>query len=95
MSVDPELIKQAKAELSALVELGEVNFSTEGRVTTGKDVFVGIKLKPSIYRWLKSRANQYTSGNVNGFVRSILEAIKEKGENTHHANQSARKRIPS
>jgi hypothetical protein len=95
MKVDPELIKQAKAELSALVDLGEINFSTEVAPASSNYVFVGVKLKPSLYRWLKSRANYFTGGNVNGFVRSLLEGMKEKQENTHNANQSSRKRIPS
>ena len=95
MKVDPNLIKQAKAEINALVDLGEINFPTEVVPSSGRDVFVGIKLKPSLYKWLKSRANYFTGGNVNGFIRSLLEEIRAKQESTHNANQSSRKRLPS
>jgi hypothetical protein len=95
MKVDPELIKQAKAELSALVDLGKVDFSTDTAPSSSNYVFVGVKLKPALYRWVKAQANYFSIGNVNGFVRSLLEGIKEKQENTHNANQSSRKRIPS
>lgn len=95
MKVDPKFLEKAKAELCALVALGEVSFDATPAPSNGKDVFVGIKLKPSMYRWVKSCANQYTSGNVNGFIRAVLESVKANEENTHHASKPTRKRIPS
>jgi hypothetical protein len=96
MSIDPKLVEQARSELANLVILGEVGFEEKPKhADNSKYVFVGMKFKPTLYRWVKLRSNQYTGGNVGGFIKSLLQSVKDKEEDTHHASKSTRKRLPS
>ena len=96
MSIDPKLVEQARSELANLVTLGEVAFVEKPKTPDNQNyVFVGMKFKPSLYRWVKLRANEYMGGNVGGFIKLLLQSVKDKEENTHHASKSTRKRLPS
>lgn len=96
MNIDRNLVEQARRELANLVNLGEVGFEEKAKTRDNQNyVFVGMKFKPSLYRWVKLSANQYMGGNVGGFIKSLLQSVKDKEENTHHASKSTRKRLPS
>jgi hypothetical protein len=92
MNIDPKIIEQARAELAALVDLGKIDFDKRPKPATNRDVFVGIKLRPELYKWVKDTSKQYTRGNVNGFVRSLLEEMQKQEQHTHDNNQK-KKRI--
>lgn len=94
MTLDANTLEQAKQELNKLMALGQIDFQQEHRLGK-KFVFVGIKLTPSLYKWMKGKSDALTKGNVNGFLRALLETLKQQEENTHHDHNHSRKRIPS